>query len=137
MISYEQYLGKWNSEKYVTKDIETNALTLLMTVARLQEVMEKDGVKFPINPSTKSQISGSLYGGLRPASATVGAAKSAHKLGLAVDIYDPHEEIDNWLMSHQPLLTALGIYIEHPSATKGWSHWSIKAPKSGNHVFYP
>jgi hypothetical protein len=137
LITVQQYLGPWDGSKEVTEEIETNAYTLLMVTAKLMEVMEKEGVSFPINPATKSQISGSKYGGFRPQGCTQGAPLSKHKTGEAVDIWDPLDEIDDWLMEHQPLLTAMGIYIEHPDYTKGWSHWSIKAPKSGHHVFIP
>ena len=137
MISLLQYLGPWVNHPDFTDDIETNSLSLLMWVSKLIEIMEKDGVIFPINPNTKSIVAGNKYGGFRPQACSQGAPKSAHKLGLAVDIWDPENKIDEWLMDHQPLLTALGIYIEHPDYTKGWSHWSIKAPKSGHHVFIP
>ena len=137
MISIDQYLGPWKGHKDFTHERETNALALLMVVAHAMEVMEKDGVKFPINPATKSQVAGKTLGGFRPQDAKQGAPKSAHKQGLAVDIWDPLNEIDNWLMAHQPFLTAVGLYIEHPDATPNWSHWSIKSPASGKHVFHP
>lgn len=137
MITLDQYLGVWKGHKDVTHEVETNALTLLMVAADFMCIMEHEGINFPINPATKSQISGSKGGGFRPQDFAGGAPRSAHKLGLAVDVWDPLGEIDAWIMEHQPLLTAKGIYIEHPDYTKGWSHWSIKSPKSGRHVFIP
>jgi len=137
MITLQQYLGPWKGHVDVTNEVKANALKLLVTVAELMLIMEHDGIAFPINPATKSNISGSKGGGFRTQSFSQGAPKSAHKLGLAVDIFDPLGEIDDWIMSHQAILVAKGVYIEHPDHTKGWSHWSIKSPGSGKHVFIP
>ncbi len=95
------------------------------------------GVVFPDNPATKSGVSGQTFGGFRPQSCTQGASNSAHKEGQAVDRYDPGNKIDDWLMAHPDSLVRHDLYIEHPSATAGWSHWGTRAPKSGKRVFYP
>ena len=92
---------------------------------------------YKINPKTKSQISGETLGGFRPQSSKVGAPKSSHKEGLAVDLYDPDGAIDSWCMVNFEKMAECGIYIEHPSKTIGWSHWTIKRPGSGNRVFFP
>jgi hypothetical protein len=99
--------------------------------------MVADGVVFPTNPATKTQVAGETYGGFRPQDCPQGAPHSAHKEGLAVDRYDPSGAIDSWLLKNQYALGSCGVYIEHPSTTKGWSHWSIRPPASGHHVFYP
>lgn len=81
--------------------------------------------------------------GWRPPSvnaATPGAApNSKHMTGQAVDIYDPDGELDNWLITDEGLaaLTEIGLWIEHPSATKGWCHIQSLPPKSRNKVFFP
>ena len=142
MITLEQYAGRHKDSSDWTAEVKGNAELLLLAVNALEEYMLEDGVVFPVNPKTKSQISGETMGGFRPQWCTQGAAKSNHKRGLAVDRYDPDEHIDEWLMAHQDVLERFGIYIEHPSKTIGWSHWGIKllptdAPKSGRHVFYP
>ena len=137
MITLQQYVGihaqseDWNDER------KENASKLLMACSRLEALARGDGVKFPENPATGSGISGQTFGGFRPQSCTQGAAKSSHKAALAVDRYDPQGSIDDWCMANLDRLETCGIYIEHPSATPGWSHWTIKAPKSGNRVFYP
>ena len=72
--------------------------------------------------------------------ATPGAAlRSKHMLCQAIDVHDPEGLIDNWLMTPQgqDALTKIGLWLEHPSATKGWSHWQTVPPGSGNRVFYP
>lgn len=137
MFTIDQYVGihknspDWNTYR------QDNAARLLTACANLQNIMEHDGVKFPINPKTGSEISGETYGGFRPQDCPIGAAHSSHKEGLAVDRFDPNGEIDGWLMRHPDILVQTGIYIESPDYTPGWSHWTILAPGSGKHVFIP
>jgi hypothetical protein len=137
MITLNQYAGPHSESPDFTPQRQFNATKLLAKCTSLQEEMEKDGVHFPINPNTKSQVSGQTYGGFRPKNCPIGSVNSAHKTGEAVDIYDPNGEIDKWCMSHVEILKNHGIHIEHPSATPGWSHWTDRAPPSGRQVFYP
>ena len=137
MITVEEYFGPHKGHKDATDERVENAKRLLLKCAALETEMFDMGVEFPINPTTKSGVSGTTYGGFRPQDCPIGAPNSAHKLGLAVDRYDPLGKIDKWLLEHPEKLRKHGIYIEHPTATSGWSHWSSKAPKSGNYIFYP
>lgn len=137
MISLNQYVGAWATSPDWTMERGKNAIRLLAAMGPLEAALCALGVKFPQNPKTGSQISGELYGGFRPQACPIGAVHSSHKEGLAVDRYDPDGQIDKTLMAHQDLLVKCGIYIEHPDSTPGWSHWTIKAPSSGHHVFYP
>lgn len=137
MITLTQYAGPHRESEDWTPAREQNAIELLTRCEALEEEMVADGVEFPDNPVTKNGISGKTFGGFRPQSCTQGAPNSAHKEGQAVDRYDPKGEIDKWLMEHQSRLAHHDLYIEHPSATSGWSHWGTRAPKSGNRVFYP
>ena len=135
MITLEDYFGKWRD--VATDEHVANAVALLRSVNALHDALVTMGVTFPYNKQTGSLVSGSLYGGYRPQDCPQGAPQSAHKLGLAVDLYDPDGEIDSTLLKHQDLLIQYGIFIEHPDDTVHWSHWSIKPPKSGKHVFHP
>jgi hypothetical protein len=137
MFTLEDYVGPHSNSPDWTPWRQDNAKDLIEACAGLQEELELRGVHFPLNPKTKTTISGEKYGGFRPQDCTIGAPHSAHKQALAVDRYDPAEEIDNYLMEHQDLLEKFDIYIEHPDSTPGWSHWSIRPPKSGKHVFIP
>jgi hypothetical protein len=65
------------------------------------------------------------------------AAKSKHMTGEAIDIADPEGALDDWCMDHLDHLERLGLWLEHPSATKNWCHVQIVPPKSGKRVFYP
>lgn len=137
MITLEQYVGPHAKSPDWTPERQANAQKLLLTCANLEAEMVSAGVKFPDNAATKSGVSGQTFGGFRPQDCPQGAPHSSHKEGLAVDRYDPLNEIDAWLLDNQDALERHGIYIEHPDSTKHWSHWSIKPPGSGHHVFYP
>jgi hypothetical protein len=137
MITIDEYVGIHVNSPDWTPERQANAANLLTHCAALRLRMAADGVIFKTNPKTGTCISGEIYGGFRPQDCPIGAPHSNHKEGLAVDNFDPDEAIDNWLMNHEADLEFYGIYIEHPDTTPGWSHWSIKLPGSGHHVFYP
>lgn len=114
----------------------------MRTVAVVNDLITEgiaQGVHFQVNPSTASLLSS----GWRPAevnSKTPGAAvHSKHMTCEAADIYDPDGEVDDFCLSDagQSVLKRLGLWMEHPSATKGWCHVQIVPPRSGNRVFYP
>lgn len=79
--------------------------------------------------------------GWRPASvnaATPNAApRSKHMSAQAIDIADPEGDLDEWCMDNQEVLQSIGLWQEHPGATKGWCHVQIVPPKSGKRVFFP
>ena len=133
MFTLEQYSGGF----ILPPDHLENARKLIVDCTRLYNAMVKEGVNFKINPVTKSNISGIRWGGYRTPECTEGAPKSNHRIGGAVDWYDPDGEIDAWLSLHPIALYDHGIFIEHPDKTPGWSHWSNMQPKSGKHIFYP
>ncbi len=137
MISYQEYFGKWLGCEDATEERKVNAIKLLTAVNQLGLLAIADGIGFPINPGTGSRVSGTEYGGFRPQSCPIGAPHSAHKEALAVDIYDPRESIDEWCLDNQDKLEQCGIYIEAPNKTRGWSHWTVRAPGSGKRVFMP
>lgn len=137
MISLQQYFGPWWEHADATTERQANAERLLAMVEKLELLALADGVEFPDNPATGSGVSGIQYGGFRPQDCPQGAAHSSHKEGLAIDRYDPANAIDDWCMANQEDLAECGIYIEHPNSTPHWSHWTIRAPHSGNRVFLP
>jgi hypothetical protein len=137
MITVEQYVGRWASSPDWTPARMINAGKLLIAVNAIMAEMALAGVAFKENPATGSQVSGQTYGGFRPQNCPQGAPRSSHKEALACDIYDPAGDIDAHLLKHPDLLIKYGIYIEDPAATVHWSHWSIKPPRSGKHIFTP
>jgi hypothetical protein len=67
------------------------------------------------------------------------AVNSKHMKGQAIDLADPEGLLDDWLMSDTGLdaMGAIGLWMEHPAATKGWTHLQSIPPASGRRVFYP
>jgi hypothetical protein len=137
LFTEEEYFAVYKDHPDITDGIKNNVRRLHFACDMLSEYVKASGIKFQINPTTKSVIAGVKNGGFRPQDCTVGAPMSSHKQGLAVDLYDPYEDIDNWCMKHQDILTNCGIYIESPTKTPHWTHWTIKPPVSGNRVFMP
>ena len=140
MFTLEEYAGVHEDSKDWNAERQSNAVRLIQCCEELMERAEEAGVVFHINPATGSIISGQTMGGFRPQNCPIGAPHSSHKEGLAVDLYDPHGEIDAWCVANAyrgGYLPMFGIYLEHPSKTLGWSHWTIRAPKSGNRIFLP
>lgn len=121
----------------LTPEIAAHAEETTRRINILLEVMAKDGIVVEINHRTGSQ----LNSGWRPPAvnaATAGAAlRSKHLRGQAADIFDPEGIIDDWCMNHLMVLEEIGLWLEHPSATKGWCHVQTEPPRSQKRVFYP
>lgn len=114
-----------------------------LTVELVNKVMEKAaaaGVSIDKKPDSKY---GCIASGWRPpavnASTVNAAPNSKHMTGEAVDVYDPDGDLDDWLMTDegQKALAEIGMWMEHPAATKGWSHLQTRPPRSGKRVYYP
>jgi hypothetical protein len=121
----------------LTPEKQLKAGTTVQRINQLIARMRADGIEMQINPNSKSPVSS----GWRPAAingSTPGAAaKSKHMTCEACDLYDPDGEIDEWALANPESLADLGLWQEHPSATKGWAHFQTVPPRSGNRVFYP
>lgn len=72
-----------------------------------------------------------------------GAPHSNHLIGKACDFSDPDGAVDKWCSRNQDLLTKLGLWQEHPDATKGWCHLdtssrpALNRPSCGKRQFRP
>lgn len=145
MLTVPEYFGPWLDHPDATEERLFNASLLVKACNTLEALAIADGVVFPEHPRSLSKmhwgdvsdISGDGYGGFRPQDCPIGAPNSSHKEAEGVDRYDPGGHIDEWCMANKHRLRECGIYIEHPDATIGWSHWTIRPPRSGNIVFYP
>lgn len=117
--------------------IKANAELTVDAVNNLLARLEASGVALEANPQTGTIVSS----GWRPPQIngqTKGAAvRSKHMTGQACDLYDPVGVIDDWLMDNLPADRSLELWMEHPSATKGWAHVQIIPPASQKVVFYP
>ena len=137
MIRADQYFQSAAGNSEITQEIKDNATALLESVNNLMLEAQEDGVGFTINPKTQSYISGSGNGGFRLSASTVGASKSKHKTGNAVDIYDPDREFASWILAHKSKLADAGLYTEDFRFTVSWVHLQNIAPGSGLLVFRP
>lgn len=124
---------------YWLPDVRDNASRTVDLVNQLLGRAADAGVY----PATSDNGFGCVRSGWRPPSVnamTPNAAKnSLHMSGMAIDLNDDDGELDEWLITDagQAALTELGLWMEHPAATKGWCHLQTKPPKSGRRVFYP
>lgn len=136
MITVADVIGPWRNSTDLTEDRSENIADLVAAVNAFM-ARAQDAIQYPINPMTGTTVAGSRYGGFRPQDCTIGAPRSAHKEGLAVDLYDPQGQLDQWCLGHQDDLADCGLYLESPSKTPGWCHLTILAPRSGKRVFLP
>jgi hypothetical protein len=88
-----------------------------------------------MNHKTGTLVAGEKYGGFRPQDCPIGAPHSKHKEGKAVDVYDPHGDLDRWITDAR--LKNAGLAREHPSCTGTWAHLQSEPPPSGHLTFYP
>lgn len=116
----KQFPAEW------TMDVESNAQE---TVKQVNALLYAFGEPRAVNS------------GWRPAAinrATPGAAQfSRHMTAQACDLRDPYGDLDEWCLDNLDILQTLGLYLEHPAATKGWCHVQTVPPRSGKRVFYP
>lgn len=134
MISRDDYfMGR--DKRYahdLTADIERNAEDLLKRVNALL-------AEYRFDTGDTDQLH--VNSGWRPPAVNVAtpnaAPRSHHMTGRAIDIGDPEGALDEWCLTHPDTLRRLGLYQEHPSATKSWCHLQSIAPRSGRLVFYP
>lgn len=126
MITLPQYLVGRDKAYPLTEELLTNARE---TVAKANDLLLLFGEDRAVTS------------GYRPPAVnakTPGAAKrSKHMTCQAIDLEDADGDLDEWCMNNQQRLVELGLWQEHPAATKGWCHLQIVPPKSGNRVYYP
>jgi hypothetical protein len=136
MITLQDYFG----DKSHPTEYNLNALTLLYRVNNLMAAFVTDTGEISVNnPATGNQVSGSKGGdgGFRLPTSLTGSSKSAHKLGMAVDIYDRGNHLDKWLDENPDALIKYDLYREEPNATINWCHLGTRKPISGNRTFKP
>jgi hypothetical protein len=141
MITIADYYMGWR-ELYplaISPEIERNVLMTVELANKLLMQASTYGVVMEQNPATKSLVSSGWRPPAYNATVSGAAPNSRHMTGQAIDLYDPDGDLDYWLMTGegQAAITALGLWIEHPSATKSWSHLQTLPPRSGKRVFYP
>lgn len=136
MITINDYVGEHAGCDDWTPERQRNAVLLLEAVNSLiYDWCAKTGNQMHINPATHSQVSGQTFGGFRPQDCPQGSPHSSHKEGMGVDVYDPKNELDDWL--NDTILARFGLYREAPQKTQNWCHLTTRKPLSGNRTFWP
>ena len=132
MITLTDYWKGRDSEyaSELTEEIRANAEVTVAKANALLSAFESAG------GSERGVTSGWRPAAVNAAIPTA-APKSKHMTGQAIDLADPEGDLDEWCLANLSALKELGLYLEHPASTKGWTHVQIVAPRSGNRVFYP
>lgn len=124
MITVDDYL--MNRKSGLTFELLENAID---TVEKVNKLLDTFGSQRKVTS------------GYRPASVNAAipnaAKKSNHMLCKACDLEDVDGKLDKWCMDNLHVLTEIGLWLEHPSATKTWCHIQTVPPNSGKRVFYP
>ena len=134
----DYYMGRDVSHGHILgSDLRANAARTVEAANKLLILAKGAGVILEAN--FRGHI---VNSGWRPAdinAATPGAAvKSLHMRCLAIDLYDPDGDIDDWCLANaDTVLRDLALWLEHPATTKGWCHLQLSPPRSGRRTFYP
>lgn len=141
MITVDDYfMGRREQHPLaLTPAIEREAHRTVGLVNDLLAEAMADGLRAVLHPKTGSPVSSGWRPPVINANTPGAAVNSRHMTGQAVDLYDPDGDIDEWLLSDagQAALAKLGLWMEHPAATKGWCHLQTVPPRSKRRVFYP
>lgn len=123
MKTVDEYL--MNRKDGLTFELLDNAIT---TVDKVNQLLDAFGQQRKITS------------GYRPAAvnAAVGGAKlSNHMKCMACDLEDADGKLDEFCMANFAVLEKIGLWLEHPDATKGWCHVQTVPPRSKSRVFRP
>lgn len=132
MITVQKYFERFKDSLEITDKVRKNAEKTIGLVSTLLSLIPYDGIQ---TSGFRTQKYNDKIGG---------KSLSAHCTGEAIDLHDPDKIIGNWCMNNIPYLASVGLYMEHltvthrsPDPTKRWVHLSIRAPKSGNTIYFP
>ena len=135
----DYYLGRDLTHGHLLgSDLRHNAGITVEVANKLLVLAKTGGVRLEASPRT----GGIVTSGWRPPdvnASTPGAAlRSLHMQCRAIDLFDPAGDLDDWCLDNATtVLRDLGLWLEHPAATKGWCHVQTVPPRSGRRVFYP
>ena len=139
MITISEYFGTKIHREDATEERKEHARVLLECVNALLTEAEEHGIHIPKDPDTGSQISGAKDGhgdgGFRLSNSTTGKPGSAHKEGMAVDVFDPDNRLDDWIT--REILIKHGLYREAKIHTPNWTHLQTRPPRSLMRSFNP
>ena len=145
ILTSEDYFGRMSHREKPSEDVVANADVLIDAINGLYAHCGWDdasdissGYRSPdYNASQRA-----LWIATNGAQGANTATRSKHMTGQASDqMDDAAQSKAKYLFDHQDALKQFGLYMEHPSATKGkwtnWCHLQSVPPRSGNRVFFP
>lgn len=116
-------------------ELEDNLLELLVKINKMYDAY---GIPFTLTSGFRSrndQIDIYLKKGVKDM--TKIPMRSKHLTCEAVDIYDPKQELQKWILKNIKLMENIELWFEDFSYTKTWVHAQIRPPKSGSRFFKP
>lgn len=125
MITRAEYLMGREVSDPINEILEVNVAVLLYRVNRLLKAYG-----LPV----------ALSSGYRPVGVNAnvgGSARSAHITCQAIDLKDPTGLLAAFIAKMPDCLETFDLYLEDPSATKGWVHLQTRKTASGKRVFKP
>jgi hypothetical protein len=134
----DYYLGRDRTHAHLLgSDLRANAARTVEVANKLLILAKGAGVTLESNGHGHI-----VNSGWRPPDVNAGtpgaALRSLHMQCKAIDLFDPDGDLDDWCLANaDTVLKDLGLWLEHPAATKGWCHVQLVPPKSGRRVFYP
>ena len=136
MITLDDYYRGYNTDpRYIDELTAAIRIDAATTVKRANALLSR------YYSENLSADHAHVTSGWRPkavnAAIPTAAKNSKHMIGRAIDLSDPEGDLDEWCMGNQNAMAECDLWLEHPSSTKGWSHWQIVPPASGKRVFYP
>lgn len=112
-----------DKEYPLSPELELNLIILLERLNKLRNVYSKPmTVTSGYRPGKYNKTAG-------------GALRSAHLTCEACDFKDTDGSLDKFCMDNPDLLKSIGLYLEHPDSTPGWTHLDTRIRNST--VFRP
>lgn len=125
MISRDEVLMGRDAQYPLTPELEANLTDLLERLNKVRAAYGKPmSVSSGYRPGTFNTAAG-------------GAKNSSHLTCQACDFHDSDGALDKWCVENVDFLTHVGLFLEDPTSTLGWTHLSNKAPASGHTIFKP
>lgn len=118
MIQYQE-LYKSADEGLITKEIETNLILLHYKVNQLRTLFGKPLTVTRGFSSPEEQRAIYAKKGKPP------AMGSQHLIGAAVDLYDPQQELQAWILKNVNYCQYLHLFFEDFSSTPMWVHCQL------------
>jgi len=124
LITLKDYLMGRTKKYPISDDVMTNAL---VTVSRANQLLQAFGKHRDVNSGYRPYAINILIPNAKP--------KSKHITCCAIDFDDDDGTLDFFCLNNTDLLAEIGLWLEHPMSTPGWSHLQTLPPPSGRRVF--